>query len=430
MGNAEYMGTHTMDSSSLLAAAPKTRGSRCATASIAVNAVIAMVGVATVASSGFGNTQLSTAAVRTAVQPRTALNFAPATGRMTGMHSMPQTGYEPKHMQMNGARRNMFQMNAVEAPAPAAVSSGPTIEEFLAKSEPGLQKTVMAMFSACKEIGYKIRTASCDKQACFNAFGDEQLAIDVLADNVIFENLRASGSVATASSEEEPTEVNMGGEGYSVAFDPLDGSSIIDTNFAVGTIFGVWPGSKLTGITGKEQKAAGLGVYGPRTTITLAVDGIDGAHEFLLIDDMSSRHGQWVLTQSFHTIGEGKLFAPGNLRATQDNAGYEQLFKYWYDNQYQLRYTGGMVPDVNQIMVKGKGVFCNAASKAAKAKLRLLYEVAPIGYVIEKAGGKSSDGEGSVLNIPVVGTEDRSQVAYGSAGEVARFEELVGKKYL
>merc|ERR1712078_55409 len=246
----------------------------------------------------------------------------------------------------------------------------------------------------------------------------------------IFENLKASGAVATASSEEEPTEVNMGGEGYSVAFDPLDGSSIIDTNFAVGTIFGVWPGSKLTGITGKEQKAAGLGVYGPRTTITLAVDGIDGAHEFLLIDDMSSRHGQWVLTQSFHTIGEGKLFAPGNLRATQDNAGYEQLFKYWYDNQYQLRYTGGMVPDVNQIMVKGKGVFVNAESKSAKAKLRLLYEVAPIGYVIEKAGGKSSDGEKSVLEIPVVGTEDRTQVAYGSAEEVKRFEELVGKKYL
>jgi len=89
-----------------------------------------------------------------------------------------------------------------------------------------------------------------------------------------------------------------------------------------------------------------------------------------------------------------------------------------------------MVPDVNQIMVKGKGVFVNAESKAAKAKLRLLYEVAPIGYVIEKAGGKSSDGEQSVLNIEVVGTEDRTQVAYGSAGEVDRFEQLVGKKFL
>jgi sedoheptulose-bisphosphatase len=102
----------------------------------------------------------------------------------------------------------------------------------------------MAMFNACKEIAYKIRTASCDKMACFNEFGDEQLAIDILANNVLFQNLRDSGVVATASSEETPTEDPMGGEGYSVAFDPLDGSSIIDTNFAVGTIFGIWPGSR------------------------------------------------------------------------------------------------------------------------------------------------------------------------------------------
>merc|ERR1711937_1801 len=410
------MGTSAMDSS-LLGAPAKTRTSRCAAISIGVNVVLATVGFAAIASSGF-NGQVA-AAPFTAVRPMAATRVGSrnlAFNNVVGSR-FSQQQYAPRFA-------------GVHSSVESQKIEGATIEEFLAESDPKLQKAIMGMFSACKEVGYKIRTASCDKQACFNAFGDEQLAIDVLADTVIFENLKASGAVATASSEEEPTEVNLGGEGYSVAFDPLDGSSIIDTNFAVGTIFGIWPGSKLTGITGKEQKAAGLGVYGPRTTITLAIDGIDGAHEFMLIDDMSSRHGQWVLSQSFNTIGEGKLFAPGNLRATKDNEGYEQLFKYWYDNQYQLRYTGGMVPDVNQIMVKGKGVFVNAASKAAKAKLRLLYEVAPIGYVIEKAGGKSSDGEGSVLNIPVVGTEDRSQVAYGSAGEVARFEELVGKKYL
>jgi len=88
-----------------------------------------------------------------------------------------------------------------------------------------------------------------------------------------------------------------------------------------------------------------------------------------------------------------------------------------------------MVPDVNQIMVKGKGVFVNPASPAAKAKLRLLYEVAPIGYIIEKAGGKSSNGEKSVLDLTVQETEDRTQVAYGSASEVERFEEMVGVKY-
>lgn len=134
--------------------------------------------------------------------------------------------------------------------------------------------------------------------------------------------------VATASSEETPTEDPMGGEGYSVAFDPLDGSSIIDTNFAVGTIFGIWPGSRcvfhpislvvflsnisadilwlccrLTGIKGKDLAAAGISVYGPRTTITLALKGVEGAHEFLLIDDFTARHGQWVKTNTFTAIG-------------------------------------------------------------------------------------------------------------------------------
>lgn len=229
-----------------------------------------------------------------------------------------------------------------------------TAEEWLDQCEPGLKKTTLAMFRACKEIAYKIRTASCDKMACFNEFGDEQLAIDLLANTVIFENLKEAGSVATASSEETPTEDPIGGSGYSVAFDPLDGSSIIDTNFAVGTIWGVWPGSRLTGINGRDIASGGIAIYGPRTTITIALKGIEGAHEFLLIDDFSSRHGEWIKTNEFTTIGEGKLVAPGNLRATQDNEGYAALHEYWMKNMYQLRYTGGMVPDVNQLMIKGR----------------------------------------------------------------------------
>ena len=163
--------------------------------------------------------------------------------------------------------------------------------------------------------------------------------------------------------------------------------------------------------------------------MTLAIDGIPGAHEFLLVDDFSGRHGQWIKTNEFLTIDEGKLFAPGNLRATQDNKGYQELFNYWIENQYQLRYTGGMVPDVNQLLIKGKGIFVNVASKNTKSKLRVLYEVAPIGYIIEKAGGKSSDGESRVLDIPITTTEQRTQVAFGAAKEVERFETLVGKKY-
>ena len=77
--------------------------------------------------------------------------------------------------------------------------------------------------------------------------------------------------------------VDLGGEGFSVAFDPLDGSSIVDTNFTVGTIFGVWPGDKLTGITGRDQAAAGMGIYGPRTIYCIALKDAPGCHEFLLM---------------------------------------------------------------------------------------------------------------------------------------------------
>lgn len=116
------------------------------------------------------------------------------------------------------------------------VATGEPLEDWLVRVEKDLGKCTRGIFAACKEVAYKIRTASCDKMACFNDFGDEQLAIDVLADKVIFDNLSSSGVVATASSEENPKEIELTPEGsFSVAFDPLDGSSIIDTNFSVGT---------------------------------------------------------------------------------------------------------------------------------------------------------------------------------------------------
>ena len=128
----------------------------------------------------------------------------------------------------------------------------------------------------------QVRTASCAGTACVNSFGDEQLAVDMLADKLLFEALRYSGVCKYACSEEVPEPVDMGGSGYCVAFDPLDGSSIIDTNFTVGTIFGVWPGDKLTGITGRDQAAAGMGVFGPRTIFCIALKDAPGTLEFLL----------------------------------------------------------------------------------------------------------------------------------------------------
>ncbi|KAM1406726.1 hypothetical protein ACFXTH_001372 [Malus domestica] len=302
---------------------------------------------------------------------------------------------------------------------------GDSLEEFLAKATPdkGLIRLLLSMGEALRTISFKVRTASCGGTACVNSFGDEQLAVDMLADKLLFEALSYSHVCKYACSEEVPELQDMGGPvegGFSVAFDPLDGSSIVDTNFTVGTIFGVWPGDKLTGVRGRDQVAAAMGIYGPRTTYVLAVKGFPGTHEFLLLDE-----GKWQHVKETTEIGEGKMFSPGNLRATFDNPDYDKLISYYVKEKYTLRYTGGMVPDVNQIIVKEKGVFTNVISPTTKAKLRLLFEVAPLGLLIENAGGYSSDGQQSVLDKVVVNLDDRTQVAYGSKNEIIRFEETL-----
>lgn len=302
---------------------------------------------------------------------------------------------------------------------------GDSLEEFLTKATPdkALIRLMMCMGEALRTIAFKVRTASCVGTACVNSFGDEQLAVDMLADKLLFEALTYSHFCKYACSEEVPELQDMGGPaegGFSVAFDPLDGSSIVDTNFTVGTIFGVWPGDKLTGVTGRDQVAAAMGIYGPRTTYVIAIKDFPGTHEFLLLDE-----GKWQHVKETTEIGEGKMFSPGNLRATFDNPDYDKLINYYVKQKYTLRYTGGMVPDVNQIIVKEKGIFTNVTSPSSKAKLRLLFEVAPLGLLIENAGGYSSDGKISVLDKVINNLDDRTQVAYGSKNEIIRFEETL-----
>ncbi|KAL6201874.1 hypothetical protein ACLB2K_025586 [Fragaria x ananassa] len=300
---------------------------------------------------------------------------------------------------------------------------GDSLEEFLTKATPdkSLISLLLSMGEAIRRIGFKVRTASCGGTACVNSFGDEQLAVDMIADKLLFEALTYSHVCKYACSEEVPELQDMGGPvegGFSVAFDPLDGSSIVDTNFTVGTIFGVWPGDKLTGVTGADQVAAAMGIYGPRTTyVRLLKASPAPTSSFFLM--------KWQHVKETTEIGEGKMFSPGNLRATFDNPDYSKLIDYYVKEKYTLRYTGGMVPDVNQIIVKEKGVFTNVISPTTKAKLRLLFEVAPLGLLIENAGGYSSDGHKSVLDKVIVNLDDRTQVAYGSKNEIIRFEETL-----
>jgi sedoheptulose-bisphosphatase len=224
-------------------------------------------------------------------------------------------------------------------------------------------------------------------------------------------------------------------EGYSVAFDPLDGSSIIDANFAVGTICGVWPGHGLLNRCGREQAASLVAQYGPRLTVMLALNSsstTNGAHVCV---ELTMVPTHWLLTHHRVQITpKAKTFAPGNLRATSDNDQYQALVNYWITHQYTLRYSGGLVPDIYHILTKGQGVFSNASSRSAKAKLRLLYECAPVGLIIEAAGGMTTvapceagqeQESVSILDVPISYLDKRVGLCVGSAEEVERFISFI-----
>jgi len=204
-----------------------------------------------------------------------------------------------------------------------------------------------------------------------------------------------------------------------VAFDPLDGSSIIDANFAVGSIFGVWPGSTPLGSTGAQQAAAAYSVYGPRTLLVIARPGTGANAGAPMVQEFAlSPNGKWSLHRAHVSVGSRVTVAPANLRAAAGNAAYKALVDAWIVQGCKLRYSGGMVPDVHHVLAKGGGVFCNPTSPAAPAKLRLLYECAPLAYIMEAAGGASHDGTGSILDLNIADSGARSQIALGSKAQV------------
>lgn len=289
-----------------------------------------------------------------------------------------------------------------------------------------LQAMTKELLDACVKITEALRVNLVTVNDASNAFGDRQLTVDVIADDLLWDLAKSSKLVYEASSEEEPEIVKTNEEGqYVLCWDPLDGSSIVDNNWAVGTIVGVWDKSTgLIGATGRDQVLSIVTLYGPRTSVYITMD--DGVYEFTL-----GPGNEWICSQEKIEIRkESKIFAPANMRAAQDVDGYKKLLDHFMENRYTLRYSGGLVPDVCQQFTKKQGVFTNPTSKSSPAKLRLAFEAAPFGRLVEMAGGKTSDGVtgNSVLDTKITAVDQRCALAIGSANEVDRFNEMVLEK--
>ncbi|KAI5468127.1 fructose-1,6-bisphosphatase class 1/Sedoheputulose-1,7-bisphosphatase [Mariannaea sp. PMI_226] len=292
-----------------------------------------------------------------------------------------------------------------------------------------------SLLGAIADIGKALRSANVTLAGSANTFGDEQLNVDVLAENILRDCIAKCSAIVTASSEEDPIErparqgetfsSKQNGEKYTLAFDPLDGSSIIAPNWSVGTIIGIWDGPSALGLNPAEKQIASvLGVYGPRTTaiVALRIPGAAAAcFEVRLGEDSNSRC-EIVRPEVRLSIPPFKTryFAPANLRSAAENQKYMNLITKFVQEKYTLRYSGGLIPDVVHALVKGHGIYISPVVKASDAKLRRLYELCPVALVIECVGGQAIDpADGKrILDRAVENCDERAGLVCGTTGEV------------
>jgi fructose-1,6-bisphosphatase I len=283
-----------------------------------------------------------------------------------------------------------------------------------------LRRLIWQIAVVGKYISAKIHESNRKLAGFQNVYGDEQLALDRISDDIMRNKLQFSGFVREYASEEleDIVKIGNGKEKYIVTADPLDGSSLVDTNLAIGTIIGIHKESILD--VGRKTMVAALYItYGP--LITMIYSAGRGAHEFVLDREGESQ-------ENIRLKEKGSIFSPGGLRRdwTPEHLKFvEQLEK----DGYKLRYSGGFVPDINQILIKKGGLFTYPAlKKSPQGKLRLLFELQPMAFIMEQAGGLATDGNQDILSIKVENVNQISPVYIGSVTEVQMAKEFLSSQ--
>ncbi len=280
-----------------------------------------------------------------------------------------------------------------------------------------------AIFSKIEEIAVKIdnliKTGESGYSDSSNATGDVQLKLDIQSDIIIeneFKNVKSIKSVISEEKEGE-LELNPNGE-FTVCYDPLDGSSIVDFNLSVGSIFGIYKGE----LCGENLLASAYVVYGPRLEI---VKTIKGSNPVLYRYNGS----EFAMQKEVKLEQKGKINAPG---ATQKNwyPRHKALIESIFQEGYRLRYSGGMVPDLHQILLKGGGLFSYPGTvDKPKGKLRALFEVIPFALAFKEAGGEAIDDKGvSLLKFKPNHPHDTTPCFFGSKYEIEKVKEAYSGK--
>jgi fructose-1,6-bisphosphatase I len=304
--------------------------------------------------------------------------------------------------------------------------------------EPALYKVVEAIQQSIIEIETHVRYASLNNlqgdHATQNTSGDVQKKLDVIANDIMITLLTHTHSCNILISEENEDPIILPrilpGQGpYTVAFDPLDGSSNIDCNAPIGTIFSIYM-NKAGSVTlkGNQMLIAGYALYGPATELVIMANNtvnryvLNKYKEFVHVGRITLKSAD--KSKKIYSINESAL-----NKWSPDIKAFVEQYKT-PTTKYTARYIGSMVGDVHRTLLYG-GVFCYPADKGnPNGKLRLLYECWPMAKIIEGAGGKAIVGHMStkrILEVEQTSIHQRTPILLGTKEEVEKYERIRAK---
>ncbi len=325
-----------------------------------------------------------------------------------------------------------------------------TLGEFIIENQSSFQyssgelsKLINAIRLASKVVNHEVNKAGLvdilGEAGDTNIQGEDQQKLDVLANDKFIQTLKNREIVCGIASEEEDDFITINSQDnnhqnkYVVLIDPLDGSSNIDVNVSVGTIFSIYRrispvGSPVTLEDflqpGKNQIAAGYVVYGTSTMLVYTTG--DGVNGFTLNPAL----GTFYLSHPNMTFPQnGKIYSVNEGNYNHFPQGVKDYIKYCQkeeeDRPYTSRYIGSLVSDFHRNMIKGGIYMYPKSSRASNGKLRLLYECNPMAFLAEQAQGKASDGHQRILDIIPTELHQRIPFFCGSKKMVEKAEEFM-----
>ncbi len=329
---------------------------------------------------------------------------------------------------------------------PLSSSANTNFKQYLGNTKPkgaaipaGLQEVLLAVVNTCSDLSHEVAQGALigllGSAGSGNVQGEVQQKLDIIANDKLIDGVKDCKALAGLASEEMELPVPVQGTGdYLLLFDPLDGSSNIDVNVSIGTIFSILkkqaPQAPLQTadflLSGRHQVAAGYVVYGPQTTMALTLG--DGVVMFTL----NKVTGEFVLINDAVTIAHStKEFAinMSNMRHWADPVRryVEECLAGTSgarDKDFNMRWIASMVADVHRVLSRG-GVFMypwDQREPLKPGKLRLMYEANPMSFLVEQAGGASTNGNELIMDLQPTDLHERVSIMLGSKEEIDRLQ--------